>query len=123
MTTETLTTDFKVVAIDETQHWTPDMKAKCGKISTVYLFDASVVTFPCSITPHYNLKPLYYITENEVSDEVYEELQNTFNTVETEDRLFTVADIDRMETVSVENNIEFTDSESDEYREHHEEIV
>lgn len=63
-------TDFKVVEIDETQHWSDAIKSKVSKIFTVYLYDASVVTNCCEVTPSYELTPLYYSVEfPENSDE------------------------------------------------------
>lgn len=122
-TKTTYITDIHVVAIDETAHWKEEMVKICGKISTVYMFDKSVVTRCCEATPSYELNPLYYITENEVSDEVYEELMNTFNQVEDEPRYFHCSGIDTMKTVKcTQSEFEFEDSDTDEYKEHFEQM-
>lgn len=121
-TTEKNKTLFKVVAIDETQYWDEALQQRCGTISTVYLFDAGVVNYCCSPVAMYALTPLYYITDKDIDDNTAEILQNTFNEVETEIRYFTVTDINKMKTVDVNNNIEFDTSESEEYREHFDEL-
>ena len=117
-------TDIHVVAIDETAHWTDKkLVKKCGKISTVYMFDKSVTTNCCELTPSYELTPLYYITEKQVSDEIHEELQDIFWKTETEPRYFHCNGIDKMKTVKCnQSEFEFETADSDEYKEHFEEM-
>ena len=115
----TLATDFRVVAVDETHHWDKEIQDVCGSIKTVYLFDKSVQTFCCEITPSYALTPLYYITENEVSDEMWETLHNE---LPHEVSYYHCRVIDELETESPNNNIDFESSESEEYLEHFEEV-
>lgn len=68
-------TNFRAVAIDETHHITDDALVKaCGKIFTVYFYDANEKTHCCEITPSHYLIPLYCYSENEVSDEIKDEL-------------------------------------------------
>lgn len=119
MIAETLKTDFRVVAIDETRHWSKDIQKACGTIKTVYLFDKSVITNCCEITPSYALTPLYYIAENDISDEMHETLQNELT---DEVSYFHCSVIDELETETPENNIEFESSESEEYTEHFDEM-
>lgn len=122
-TKTTYKTDIHVVAIDETAHWKEDMVKKCGKISTVYMFDKSVTTNCCELEPSYELTPLYYVTEKEVSDEVYEELLTVFNQTETEIKYFHCRYIDKLETVECkQSELEFESAKSEEYKEHFEEM-
>jgi hypothetical protein len=125
-TTTKSKTLFKVIALDETEHWTNDIASLCGKIETVYLYDAGVVTYPCSLTACYALTPLYYITENETDDSMDELLMNTFNEVETEVRYIAVTDIhkleDKVECEFVGHDIEVDDFDGEEYREHFAEV-
>jgi hypothetical protein len=47
---------WRVVEIDETRHWNPEIVAKCGgRILSIYVYDASCRTFCCEITPSYEL--------------------------------------------------------------------
>lgn len=112
--------DIRVVAIDETQHWNDEMKEKCGKIETVYIYDANVQTNCCEVTPSYYLEPLYYNIENEVSDEVHEQVQSEL--VNDEGNYFNCRFIDQLKSIEVPiDSIEFETSESEEYKEHYEE--
>jgi len=119
MTTEVIKSDFRVVAIDETRHWNKDIQEACGTIKTVYLFDKSVQTFCCEITPSYALTPLYYIAENEISDEMHETLQQE---LPNEVSHFHCSVVDELESESTENDIDFESSESEEYQEHYAEV-
>lgn len=125
-TTTKSKTLFKVIALDETKHWKDDIASLCGKIETVYLYDAGVVTYPCSLTACYALTPLYYITENETDDSMDELLMNTFNEVETQVRYIAVTDIHKLEKKVecefVGHDIEVDDFDSEEYREHFAEV-
>lgn len=111
---------FKVIAIDETEHWDSNIASLCGKIKTVYLYDAGVVTYCCSLVACYALTPLYYITENEVDDNMDELLLNTFNETETQVKYVAVTDINKLEEVTesefVGQDIEVDDFDGEEYR-------
>jgi len=54
-------TKFKIVIYDEIYYWSDDIKKVCSNIFTVYLYDKSVITHCCEITPSYELHPLYYV--------------------------------------------------------------
>ena len=79
-------TNFKVVVIDESQSWNQDTLKVCGgKIQTVYLYDANMVTYCCEITPSYYLLPLYCIPAhsfNELENEAQNYLQRGESTCE-----------------------------------------
>ena len=114
--------NFKVVAIDQTKYWNERLKDLCGTIQTVYLVDCSVVTYCCEINPSYALTPLYYIIDKDVSDEVHEEVMNELAN-EEEVQYFKIPFINSLKSVEVNNDIEFEKSESEEYKEHFEEIL
>jgi len=115
-----INSDIRVVAIDETRHWKDEIQALCGNIKTVYVYDASVETFCAEITPSYYLTPLYYVIENEVSDEVRDMVNE--NLVNEEPIYIHCRVVDKLESVPTKNNFEFDNSESDEYKENFEEV-
>lgn len=112
--------DIRVVAIDETHHWSKELQDVCGTIKTVYMFDSSVVTNCCEITPSYHLTPLYYTIENEVSDEVFDTVNE--NMASEESIYMHCHVVDELESVESEHDIDFDNSESEEYTEHFEEV-
>lgn len=118
--TEPISTDLRVILIDETEYWTDEMKEACGKISCAYLYDNAVNTYCAEITPSKELHPLYYVTENEISDELHEEMLNTFNTTEEVRYMRLLPEADRNEVK--QKNFDFTDARSEEYREEFEEM-
>ena len=113
-TATTFTSDIRVVAIDETHHWTKELQDICGTIKTVYMYDSSVTTNCCEITPSYELTPLYYITENDISDEVDEILLNEL--ANDEARYFHCNVIDELQSEEYSGNFEFASSEDEEYK-------
>ncbi len=121
---ETLTTpiqsDLRVILIEETEYWNQDIKDACGTISCAYLYDNAVNTFCCELTPSKELHPLYYVTENEISDEVWEQMQDTFNTTEEIRYMKLLPEADRNEVK--QSNFDFTDARSQEYKEEFEEM-
>lgn len=120
-TMETLIkSDIRVVAIDETRHWDRAIQNVCGTIKTVYMYDSSVVTHCCEITPSYHLTPLYYVIENEVSDEVWEMVNE--NLVNEEPKYMHCHVVDELESIASEQELDFEDSESEEYKDHFEEV-
>ena len=116
-TTDILKSDIRVVAIDE-NYWTEEIAKACGNIQCVYIYDASVQIRLCEVTPSYELIPLYYITENEISDELHSQMMN-----EDMDVMYVHCyQVDKMESISANNDIEFESSDSEEYKEHFEEV-
>lgn len=69
-----------VVAINETEGWSDDIKKKVEKIETVYLYDKNLVFHLCEITPSSELHPLYYVPhflpEYEEDDEIRDDIEN-----------------------------------------------
>lgn len=91
-------TDFKIVSIDQTKYWSDDIKKQVGKIYTVYLYDASVVTNCCELTPSFELHPLYYSTEfstHKYSEQVENEIDEEF--VNEEPIYIHCSDVDKLE--------------------------
>ena len=77
-------TQYGVVAVDETAHWTdPAFVERCGgKIWTLYVYNPNEVTHLCEITPSYYLEPLDYypasLPEDEnAREEIYDTLLET----------------------------------------------
>ncbi|MEK6829810.1 MAG: hypothetical protein AABY15_06855 [Nanoarchaeota archaeon] len=95
--TKAKTVNMRVVAIDETAHWRADIAKACGKIETVYMYDANQHTHCCELAPSYYLIPLYSIASNEISDEMDEELMNGHNTG-SEPIYMHVSSVDKMKT-------------------------
>jgi hypothetical protein len=51
---------FKVVVLDESRHWAPEIVKKAGgRIFATYLFDSSIGTHLCELTPSYYLIHLF----------------------------------------------------------------
>lgn len=112
-----LKSNIRVVAIDE-NYWTSKIAKACGNIQCVYMYDASVTTNLCEITPSYALIPLYYITENEISDDLHSQMMDE----DMDEMYIHCHSIDGMESISSEQEFEFSSSESEEYKEHFEEV-
>ncbi len=115
-----INSDIKVVAIDETHQWDKSIQEVCGTIKTVYMFESSVVTHCCELTPSYYLTPLYYVIENEVSDEVFDTVND--NLVNEEPMYMHCRVVDELETIDSEQEFDFESSESEEYKEYFEEV-
>ena len=112
--------DIRVIAIDETRHWSKKLQKVCGTIKTVYMYDSSVQTYCAEITPSYELTPLYYVIENDVSDEVWEEVNNE---LANEQSIYMHCRVvDELESISTENGFDFESSEDEEYKENFEEV-
>lgn len=112
-----LKSDIRVVAIDETRHWSQSIQDACGKIETVYMYDTAVQTHCCEITPSYELTPLYYVTEKEISDELHSDMMN-----EDMDAIYMHCNVvDELESISSEQGFDFESAESEEYKDSFEE--
>lgn len=116
-------TNFQIIKVDETEHWSDEIKAKVGKIYCVYLYDKSVVTHCAEITPSYELRPLYYTTEfapHKFSEEVDEQIQAEFSNEESV-RYFHCSSVDKMEHYPMKNmlalNKDIEGRDNDEYNE------
>lgn len=89
------TADIRIVALDETFGWRDDIKKACGRIRTIYFFDASQVTYLCSPVPNYLLYPLFSEAENEISEEMKDKLDEG-DAENREPRYFECAGIDKI---------------------------
>jgi hypothetical protein len=70
-------THFKIVVIDETDHWIDDIQKRAGAVWVAYMFDSLRHVHACEITPSYELWPLYATAWNRTgNDEVDEELES-----------------------------------------------
>lgn len=116
--TEPISTDLRVILIDETEYWPKDLQEKCGRISCAYLYDNAVNVFCCEMTPSKELTPLYYVSKNEIDDETDEILRNEFAVNEKQVRYMKLLpEEERNEVKQTEANFMFTDARSKEYRE------
>jgi len=110
-----LKSEIRVIAIDETRFWKQHLQDTCGKIETVYMYDSSVTTNLCEITPSYELTPLYYVIENDVDDEIRDKVDEN---ISDEEPIYMHCNVvDELESISSENGFDFESSESDEYKE------
>jgi hypothetical protein len=116
-----ISTDLRVILIDETEHWSPEIQKMCGKISCAYLYDNAVNVFCAEITASKELTPLYYVSENQLTDDQDEELINQFCLTEESVKYMKLLPKDQRNEVK-QNNFEFTDARSEEYKEEFEEM-
>jgi hypothetical protein len=72
---------WKLVAIDETQHWNKEFLARLGvaKVMAVYLFNALSATHCCELTPSYELWPVESHPDVILSDEMDEDFREADN--------------------------------------------
>jgi hypothetical protein len=99
-----LRTNFQLVAIDETHNYTDDKLVEaCGKIFTVYFFDANEKTHLAELVPSYYLIPLYSYAENDISDEIKDELDAC--KVYDEPMYLHVSHVDSMTLVKAPKNL------------------
>ncbi len=118
-----IATHFKVVAIDETQGWSDEIVKEAGKVFQVYLFDESTCVNLCEITPSFRLVPLYFTTENRVSDDTHELMmrepsEETYIHVNKVQGLKGVMDLRKFGL-----NFRYTNSDSEHYRQGEERAV
>lgn len=67
-------TDFRLVTIDTTEHWTPEIIEVSGRIFQTYLVDSNLHTHICSTTPMLWLHYIGWFCENEVDDDLWSEI-------------------------------------------------
>ena len=72
-------TNLKLVRYDETEYWNKEFLKRIGakKVTAIYLFDANRTVRCCEITPSYELYPVTTHTDNHLSDDDYEEFEDT----------------------------------------------
>lgn len=117
-----IATHFKVVAIDETHFWSDRIQKEAGKIEQVYLYDESTCVNMCEITPSFRLIPLYFITENQISDELHEEMMGE-PSEETYVHVNQLKGNDLMDLRKFGLNFRYTNVESQHYRDGEERTV
>ena len=73
--------DIRILKINESSHWTDDkLKAACGVIFGVYMYDASKHVHCCEITPSYEMhfiesQSVRLPDDEEERERIYESLQ------------------------------------------------
>ena len=87
----------RIVLIDETEYWNPDIVRKAGKIHGVYIYDENMRVHCCEFTPSYFLEPLYAITEHEVTVEVYDDILEGF--ADTNAGCMHCSDVEKLEII------------------------
>jgi hypothetical protein len=61
---------LRLVYLDETADWAPDIEHAAGCIAGLYVYDARLHVCCCEITPSYELHLAGYLTEHHVGDAV-----------------------------------------------------
>lgn len=115
-------TSLRVILIDETEHWSDEIKAQVTSIKTAYLYDLAVVTHVCSLTPSNYLEPLYYSVEGTEDEALLEQIDSEFHN--EEGKYFNLLPLSQREEVTVEFcDFEFDKADGEEYKEGFEEAV
>lgn len=65
------------VWIDETQHLGDQARDACGKLFTCYMYDATVGTHCCELSPSHWLEAVAFETHNEIPEDLHDELQHS----------------------------------------------
>ena len=78
---------FVAVRINETKHWSDDIKAQVKAIHAHYVFDENTVTHCCEITPSYWLRWVGFDIETEdphaeISEELHDAVAEGFHSAE-----------------------------------------
>jgi hypothetical protein len=60
---------YRVVAIDQTEYWSDEVKNMAGKIFTRYIYDDESATYCCEITPSRELNFLDFVADTYIEDE------------------------------------------------------
>lgn len=61
--------NLKLVVIEETKYYPPEIQLRAGKVFQTYVYDASVGHHLCEITPSFELHPLNTTPLNHLEDE------------------------------------------------------
>lgn len=80
---------FVVVRLNETQHWSDDIKAQVKAIYAHYLFDENSHTHCCEITPSYWLRWVGFDIEMEeagadVPEKLYSTVEDSFHAIDND---------------------------------------
>ena len=78
-----ITPKFVAIRMDETRHWTDDIKSRVKVIYSHYLFDEHQCTHCCEITPSYWLMWVGFDIEMEdpeaeIPDDLYEAIESAY---------------------------------------------
>jgi len=69
----------RVVALDETYGLDDAIKAKTGRLLTLYVYDPELGVHCCEVTPSHELLPFEFVTENEIDDDLHSDLMAGMN--------------------------------------------
>jgi len=69
----------RVVALDETYGLDEAVKAKTGRLLTLYVYDPELGVHCCEVTPSHELVPFEFVTENEIDDDLHGDLMVSMN--------------------------------------------
>lgn len=72
-------TTMKIVPIDTTEYWRDDIKEKAGRIIEMLAFNPEIATHIASLQPSFFLLHVNFVTENEVDDETYGNIQENMD--------------------------------------------
>lgn len=109
-----------LVALEETEFFSPEIKSKVGKIFTVYMYNPDEETHCCEVTPSYFCIPiditigypdeLYDSLSDEQREELMDVLEESVNG--SEGTYIHVKDIDRIDSkYKFESKNDFEDEE------------
>jgi len=86
VTEEEIKPKFVAIRLDETEHWSDEIKARVKAIYAHYLFDERQVTYCCEVTPSFWLRWVGFDIETEdpqeeISTDLYDEISDGFHAV------------------------------------------
>lgn len=70
---------FRYFKEDQTQYLREDIAKAVGRYQEILIFDSEKQFHCCELTPSYECHPVTFVTDNEITDEMYEELQSCFD--------------------------------------------
>ena len=81
---------------DETHYWREDIAEEAGKIIAFYLVDMNVVTHLCSFTPSYWAGLITYNTQNDVSEDTWNNILGELQAIDPWDYYSNLPGEDKM---------------------------
>lgn len=76
--------DFRLLLVDETEHWCEDIRNRAGRLFGVYIFDFNRHVHLCDISPSYECFFITTVFSNDIKDNI--EYENLFDTIEEANR-------------------------------------
>lgn len=70
---------FKYFFEDQTKYLRDDLVPLVGRYREIMVFNYQEIHHLCELTPSYECHPVDFVVDSEISDELYEELQSSFD--------------------------------------------